>query len=140
MNQNKVFIIGRATIDPVVKATPSGSQVTSFSVATNRIWNDKSGNRKEDTEFHNVVVWGKQADVCGRFLKKGGLIMIEGRLQSRVWENKAGQKIKTTEIICEKLQFGPKLSGTSYTPDKEEVAKEVENGEAEEVKEEDLPF
>jgi single-strand DNA-binding protein len=151
MDLNKVFILGRVTADPVLKSTPTGMQVSNFSVATNRVWNDKSGARKEDTEFHNVVVWGKQAEVASRFLKKGGLVLIEGRLQTRTWEDKTGQKRKITEIVCERIQLGPKTMGgstkSSFSADSEAVAvkdKEIPtidiSDESEDIKEEDLPF
>ncbi|MCL5017339.1 MAG: single-stranded DNA-binding protein [Patescibacteria group bacterium] len=151
MNLNKVFILGRVTADPVLKSTPTGMQVVNFSVATNRVWNDKSGTRKEDTEFHSVVVWGRQAEVASRFLKKGGLVLIEGRLQTRTWEDKTGQKRKTTEIVCENMQLGPKSagSGVKNTPssdmgaasEKDKDVPTIEIGEeSEDVREEDLPF
>lgn len=112
MNLNKVFILGRLTADPVLRATPSGAQVASFSVATNRVWNDKSGARQDETEYHNVVVWGKQAEVASQFLTKGGLVLVEGRLQTRSWQNQQGQNVKTTEIICERMQLGPRPGGS----------------------------
>ncbi len=150
MNLNKVFVLGRVTADPVVKSTATGTQVVNFSIATNRVWNDKSGNRKEETEFHNVVVWGKQAEIVGRFVKKGALVLVEGRLQTRTWDDKSGQKRKTTEIICEKIQLGPKAAGTarSAAPMHEEEMVVEEKGvptielgdDSEEIKEEDLPF
>jgi single-strand DNA-binding protein len=148
MNLNKVFVLGRVTADPMVKSTASGTQVVNFSIATNRVWNDKSGNRKEETEFHNVVVWGKQADIVGRFVKKGALVLVEGRIQTRTWDDKTGQKRKTTEIICEKIQLGPKPAGASSkssAPVMEEPVEErgiptIElSDESEEIKE-DLPF
>jgi len=148
MNLNKVFVLGRVTADPMVKSTASGTQVVNFSIATNRVWNDKSGNRKEETEFHNVVVWGKQADIVGRFVKKGALVLVEGRIQTRTWDDKTGQKRKTTEIICEKIQLGPKPAGASNknsAPVMEEPVEErgiptIElSDESEEIKE-DLPF
>lgn len=151
MNLNKVLIIGRVTADPQLRSTSSGQQVTSFGVATNRAWTDRSGARREEAEFHNVVVWGKQAEVAGRFLIKGSLVFIEGRLQTRDWEGKDGQKRRTTEIICERLQLGPRPAGSRPAPDngpaRESSAKEgdalptieidVPEGE---IKAEDLPF
>lgn len=113
MNLNKVFILGRLTADPQLRATPAGQSVASLSVATNRVWTDKSGARRESTEYHNVVVWGRQAEIAVQFLKKGGLVLIEGRLQTRVWQDKQGQSRKTTDIICERLQLGPRPVGVS---------------------------
>lgn len=112
MNLNKVFIIGRLTADPELRTTPSGDRVASFSIATNRYWRTKEGERKESTEFHNVVVWGRQAEVVDQFSKKGSVIMIEGRLQTRAWEGKDGQTRRTTEIVAENIQLGPRGGDT----------------------------
>lgn len=108
MNLNKVFIAGRLTADPELRTTPSGDHVTSFSIASNRFWRTKEGERKESTEFHNVVVWGRQAEVVNQFSKKGSVILIEGRLQTRSWEGKDGQSRRTTEIVAENIQLGPR--------------------------------
>lgn len=111
MNINKVLILGRVTADPQLRTTPGGQSVSSFGVATNRVWKDKTGTRQEDTEFHNIVVWGRQAEVATQFLKKGALVYVEGRLQTRSWQDKQNQTRKTTEIICEQLQLGPRAAG-----------------------------
>ena len=116
MNINKVFVLGRLTADPVSRTTPSGQQVTTFSLATNRVWYDKTNGKKEDVEFHNIVVWGRQADVAARFLTKGGMAFIEGRLQTRSWDDKSGGKRRTTEIVAESLQLGPRAMGASNNP------------------------
>lgn len=108
MNLNKVFVIGRLTADPELRTTPSGDHVASFSIATNRYWRTKEGEKKESTEFHNVVAWGRQAEVVNQFSKKGSVIMIEGRLQTRAWEGKDGQTRRTTEIVAENIQLGPR--------------------------------
>lgn len=112
MNLNKVFIIGRITSDLVLKATPSGQAVTNFSVATNRVWTDKSGAKQEEAEFHNVVVWGRQAELASQFLSKGSLVLVEGRLRTRTWKDAQNQNHRVTEIVSERLQFGPRSSGT----------------------------
>jgi len=149
MNLNKVFILGRLTADPQLRTTPSGQQVTSFGVATNRVWTDKDGNRQEEAEFHNVVVWGRQAEIAAQFLAKGSLVLIEGHLRTRNWQNNQGQNVKTTEIICERMQLGPRSFATGLkkpaasqeitdTPLKEELP-EIEIDE-EDIKAEDLPF
>ncbi len=118
MNLNKVFIIGRVTDDVQLRATGSNQSVANFSIATNRVWNDKGGQKQESTEFHNIVAWGRQAEIASQFLTKGGLVMIEGRLQTRSWEGNDGQKRRTTEIVCERLQLGPRSSNSgSYTKD-----------------------
>jgi single-strand DNA-binding protein len=106
MNLNKVFIVGRLTADPEVRTTPMGDRVTTLSIATNRVWSDKSGGKKESTEFHNVVLWGRQADVAGQFLIKGSEVFIEGRLQTRSWQAKDGTTRRVTEIIGERMQLG----------------------------------
>lgn len=111
MNLNKVFLLGRLTADPISRTTPSGQQVATFSMATNRTWYDKQSGKKEDVQFHNIVVWGRQADVAQRFLTKGGVVFIEGRLQTRAWDDKSGQKRRTTEIVAESLQLGPRPIG-----------------------------
>lgn len=108
MNLNKAFILGRLTRDPELRQTPSGQSVTTFGIATNRVWNDKSGNKQESVEFHNVVLWGRQAEVANQYLRKGQLALVEGRLQTRTWEGQDGQKRKTTEIIGERMQMGPR--------------------------------
>lgn len=146
MNLNKVFILGRLTADPVIRSTITGTQVANFSVATNRFRNDKDGNRKEETEFHNVVVWARQAEIASQFLKKGSIVLVEGRLQTRSWDDKSGQRRKTTEIIAERIQLGPKPFGGERTA-APETEKQTEKLDAiptieidEEIKAEDLPF
>lgn len=113
MNLNKIFILGNVTKDPEVRSLPSGQQVTSFSVATNRFYSSTSGEKKQETEFHNVVCFGKLADISSRYLTKGGLVLIEGRIKTRNWVNAQGAKQYRTEIIADSLQLGPKGAGTS---------------------------
>lgn len=148
MNLNKVFIAGRLTADPELRTTPGGTHVVSFGVATNRVWTDRNNQRKEETEFHNVVAWGKQAEVVSQFLKKGSLILVEGRLQTRSWEGKDGQTRRTTEIIAERIQLGPKAGGGAAAPAAakegiDEAKKEempVIDLDSENINPEDLPF
>ena len=103
---NKVFLIGNLGRDPEVRSTPSGQPVASFSVATSRRWKDRDGNRQEQTEWHNVVCWGKQAEVAGQYLAKGKQVFVEGRLQTRSWDDKnSGEKRYKTEVICENFQM-----------------------------------
>ncbi len=111
MYLNKVFLYGNLTRDPELRALPSGQQVASFSIATNRTFKDKNGQKQEAVEFHNVVAFGRLADTIGQYMKKGRPIFIEGRLQTRSWDDKQGQKRKTTEIIAEQIQFGPRSAG-----------------------------
>jgi len=110
MYLNKVMLIGNLTRDPELKSIPSGMKVTNFSIATNRVWRDKEGAKKESTEFHNVVVFGRQAETVAQYMKKGSNIMVEGRLQTRSWEAE-GKKNYRTEIIADNIQFGSRGSG-----------------------------
>ncbi len=112
MNLNKVFLLGRLTADPQLRTTSTGQQVATFAIATNRVWTGVQG-KKEDVQFHNIVVWGRQAEIAQRFLNKGGLVLVEGRLQTRSWDDKQGQKRKTTEIVADFLQLGPRPFGAS---------------------------
>src|SRR3989344_3501817 len=112
MYLNKVFIAGNLTRDPELRALPSGANVTSFGVATNRVWKDQNGEKKEATEFHNIVVFGRQADTCAQYLKKGQQVLVEGRLQTRSWD-KEGQKQYRTEIVADRVQFGSKSGGAA---------------------------
>jgi len=155
MNLNKVFIIGRLTSDPQLRSTPSGQSVASFSLATNRNWVNKQGQKQEEVQFHNIVAWGRQAEIINQFLKKGGLAMVEGRLQTRTWQDKQGQNRSTTEIICERVQLGPRSGGggdfashanqgkgASKDEYSQDDAKEAlpEIDLEEEIKSEDIPF
>jgi single-strand DNA-binding protein len=111
---NKVILIGNLGRDPELRYTAGGQPVASFSVATNERWNDREGKPQERTEWHRIVVWGKQGENCANYLAKGRTVYIEGRLQTREWEDKEGQKRKTTEVVAQTVQFlgGPRGSGT----------------------------
>jgi len=113
MNLNKAFILGNVTREPEVRSLPSGQQVTSFSIATNRFYTSGSGEKKQEAEFHNIVCFGKLADIAARYLTKGALIFIEGRIKTRNWVNTTGVKQYRTEIIAESLQLGPRGTGAS---------------------------
>jgi single-strand DNA-binding protein len=108
MYLNKAIIYGNLTRDPELKAIPSGSKVATFSVATNRVWKDKAGARQEAVDYHNVVVFGRQAETVSQYLKKGSGAMIEGRMQTRSWDGQDGQKKYRTEIVADRIQFGPR--------------------------------
>ena len=110
MNFNKAIIAGRLTRDPESRAMPSGQNVVSLAIATNRVWKDQSGNKQEAVEYHNVSAFGKLADICSQYLSKGQLILIEGRIQTRSWEDQSGTKKYKTEIIAENMQMGPRSS------------------------------
>jgi len=112
MNLNRAIIVGRVTQDPQLRTTPSGQQVCTFSVATNRIWNDSdTRERQEKTEFHNVVTWRRLAEISNQYLTKGSLVMIEGRLETRNWNDQTGNRHYKTEIIAESMQLGPRPQG-----------------------------
>jgi len=102
---NKVILIGRLGGDPEVRYTTNGGAVANFNLATNESWTDKSGQKQERTEWHRVVIWGKMAELCGQYLSKGRQAYVEGRLQTREWNDKEGNKRYTTEIIAQNIQF-----------------------------------
>ncbi|MBU6390527.1 single-stranded DNA-binding protein [Patescibacteria group bacterium] len=109
---NRAIIIGNLTRDPEMRALPSGMQVCSFGIATNRVWKDKDGNKKEQADFHNIVVFGRQAETAGQYLKKGQTVLVEGRIQTRSWDDKnTNEKKYRTEIVADRVQFGPKAGG-----------------------------
>ncbi len=151
MNLNKVFILGNLTRDPELRQTPSGQSVCSFGIATNSFFQDKSGQRQQKTEFHNIVVWGRQAEIANQFLKKGGSVLIEGHLQTRAWQDKQGITHRTTEIISERLQLGPRSAGGGGSSFERNASKEEGTDSAkeelpeirideEDIKPEDIPF
>jgi single-strand DNA-binding protein len=107
---NKVMLFGNLTRDPEVRALPSGSNVCSFSVATNRVYKKADGSKQEETQFHNIVVFGRQADTAAQYLKKGSSVYIEGRLQTRTWDSDKGKQYRT-EVVADVVQFGPRATG-----------------------------
>jgi single-strand DNA-binding protein len=109
MNLNKVFVLGNLTHDPELRATTSGHSVCSFSIATHHVFTDKSGQRQQQSEFHNIVAWGRQAEIIKQYLRKGSQLLVEGRLQTRDWLDDKGVKHFRTEVVAEALQLGPKL-------------------------------
>jgi len=114
MNLNKTILIGRLTQDPDMRTTPSGQTVCSFGLATNRIWN-KDNQKQEKTEFHNIVLWQRLAEIASQYLKKGSLLLVEGRLQTRSWQDQTGVKKYRTEIIGENIQLGPKSANQGFS-------------------------
>ncbi len=109
MNLNKVFVLGNLTRDPERRQLPSGQAVVNFGIATNRYYTNKEGEKKEDTEFHNIVIFGRTAEIADQYLKKGSSVLIEGRLKTSKWQDQAsGQNRYRTEIIAERMQLGPK--------------------------------
>jgi single-strand DNA-binding protein len=111
MYLNKAFLYGNLTRDPELRALPSGQQVASFSIATNRTFKNKEGQQQDQTEYHNIVAFARQAEVIGQYLKKGRPVFIEGRIQTRSWESE-GKKNYRTEIVVDNFQFGPQAGGT----------------------------
>lgn len=147
MYLNKAQVIGNLTRDPELKALPSGIKVSSMSVATNRIWKNKEGVKQEAADYHNVVVFGRQAETCAQYLKKGSQVLVEGRLQTRSWEDKDQKKQYRTEIVAENIQFGARndkqvtTTPTEETQQVEEVSPMTSEGfNGEVINTEDIPF
>lgn len=146
MNLNKAMLIGNLTRDPEVKTTPSGQNVANFSVATNRVWTNPQGQKQEAVEFHNIVAWGKLAEICGQYLGKGRKVYVEGRLQTRDWQGQDGVKRYRTEIVAENMIMldrgnapGASPSPSASAEPREEQAPPEEPQE-EEIKVENIPF
>ncbi len=146
MYLNKVFLYGNLTRDPELKALPSGQQLASFGIATNRTYKDKNGQKQEAAEFHNIVAFGRPAEVIAQYVKKGRAIFIEGRIQTRSWESE-GQKKYRTEIIVENFQFGEGGrggEGIGAPSGGESVSSQKETEDIqypdEEINPEDIPF
>lgn len=145
---NKAILYGNLTRDPELKSLPSGAQVCEFGIATNRVWKDKNGVRQESADFHNVVVFGRQAELVKQYLSKGNGAYIEGRIQTRSWDAQDGTKRYRTEIVADRIQFGPK--GSSYSKLAESAGKaEAKDGKEsapavdypeEEINADDIPF
>lgn len=111
---NKAMIVGNLTRDPEMKSMPNGNKVTSFSVATNEVYKDKDGAKQEKVEFHNIVVFGRVAETSAQYLKKGQSVLIEGKIQTRSWDDKTtGEKKYRTEILASNVQFGYKAGGST---------------------------
>lgn len=150
MYLNKVYVLGNLTRDPEMKAMPTGSNVTNFSVATNRVYKDNNGAKQEQVEYHNVVVFGKSAELCNQYLRKGQSVLVEGRIQTRSWDDAATSTKKyRTEIIADSVQFGPKAGGASNSitaegdksPSVSDKGNSVDNIDyGEEIDPNDIPF
>jgi single-strand DNA-binding protein len=143
MYLNKALIIGNLTRDPELKSLPSGIQVATFGVATNRVWKDKEGVKQESTEYHNIVVFGRQAETTAQYLKKGNSALIEGRLQTRSWESDGVKKYRT-EIVADRVQFGPKFGGGGGQQAAKAEQQKSDGGAIqypqEEINPDDIPF
>lgn len=129
---NKVMLMGNLTRDPEMRYIPSGQAVTTFSIAVNRVYNSQSGERKEEVSFIRIVTWGRHAETCNEYLKKGSSVFVEGRLQSRSWEAQDGSKRSTMEVVAQNVQFLTRPSRSGGSP---EGAKEHEDAIFEESSE-----
>jgi len=137
---NKVILIGNLGGDPELRSTPGGASVASFTLATNETWNDKDGTKQERTEWHRIVAWGRLAEICGQYLSKGRQVYIEGRLQTREWEDKQGNKRKTTEIVARDMQMlGSRNQGDGARPQAGGGTPEFA-AETVKIDDDDLPF
>lgn len=141
MNLNKAMLIGNVTRDPEMRSTPSGQSVCSFGVATNRIWKNQAGERQNKAEFHNIVAWAKLAETCSSYLKKGSKVYVEGRLQTRSWDDPSGVKKYRTEIVLSNMIMLDKKSEAAPTPAPETPNETpATEGSEEEINVEDIPF
>lgn len=145
MNLNKVLVLGNLTRDPERRALPSGDAVTNLGIATNRYYTT-GGEKKQETEFHNIVLFGKLAEIADQYLKKGSLVLIEGRLRTRSWESQDGQKRYRTEIVADKMQLGPKNVVQTPAPSpqinsrQEDIPVIEEDESKDEIDVKDIPF
>ncbi len=149
MNLNRAMIIGNLTRDPEMRNTPSGQSVTSFSVATNRVWTDQSGQKQEAVEYHNLVAWGKLAEICSQYLGKGRKVYVEGRLQTRSWTDQSGVTKYRTEIVAENMIMldraaagnGAPMGGQNFPPAQpQDNSPAPASSDDEEIKVENIPF
>ena len=116
MNLNKVFILGNLTRDPELRQTTGGQAVCTIGIATNRFYTDGGGQKQQAVEFHTVVAWGRNAEIINQYVRKGNLILVEGRLQTRNWQDQQNVKHYRTEVVAERIQLGPRGSGTGGGP------------------------
>ena len=158
MNLNKVILVGRLTRDPEIRTTPTGQSVATLGMATNNFWTDKSGQKQEKTEFHTVILWGRQAEIAGQDLTKGQELFIEGRLQTREYTAKDGSQRRVTEVVGENMQLGSRAGGSpsgsvaprtpsntmaanrNAAPVQEEEIPTINLDDEKEIKIEDVPF
>lgn len=150
MNLNKAMILGNLTRDPESRTTTSGQTVTTFGIATNRFYTDQQKQKQQKVEFHNIVAWGRLGEICAQYLKKGQLVFVEGRIESRSWDAPDGTKKFRTEIIAENMQMGPKtgMAGAGGTARGTEeklsthapAREEIPSFQEEEIEVKDIPF
>ena len=144
MYYNRAIIVGNLTRDPELRSLPSGVQLTTIGVATNRVWKDKDGERQESTDYHNVVIFGRQAETTAQYLRKGSSVLVEGRMQTRSWESDGVKKYRT-EIVADRVQFGPRSTGSGGAPASGETQAKPSSSEAveypeDEINPDDIPF
>lgn len=143
---NRVLLVGRLGRDPEMRYTTSGTPVANFSVATSERWNSQSGERQERTEWHNIVVWSKLAEICNQYLTKGRLVYIEGRLQTREWEDRDGNKRRTTEVVASDMRMLGSRTGDEPAPERVGVAEASSAADdagavaGEGITDDDIPF
>ena len=147
MYLNKALLYGNLTRDPELRSLPSGMNVGNFSIATNRVYRDREGKKQEQTDFHNVVVFGRQADTVAQYLKKGSGVFIEGRMQTRSWDDKtSGEKKYRTEVVADRVQFGPKPGSGGGKRAADAPEEEVSSGGSgieypkDDINPDDIPF
>jgi single-strand DNA-binding protein len=141
MSVNKVILVGNLGKDPEVRFTNSGSAVARLAVATSEVWNDRDGNRQERTEWHNVVVWGKQGEHCGQYLAKGRQVYVEGSIRTRSYDDKTGTKRYVTEVVAQRVQFLGGGGGTRLAQQAESApADDAQGGGGQPPIDDDVPF
>jgi single-strand DNA-binding protein len=145
MNLNKAMLIGNLTRDPETRTTPQGTNVTTFSIATNFVWTDQSGQKQEKVEFHNIVAWRKLADICSQYLSKGSKVYIEGRLQTRSWDDQTGNKRYRTEIVADNMIMLDRASGQGGAKERSQTQPDQSQNEPaqpqeEEINVDEIPF
>jgi len=137
---NKVILVGRLGADPEIRFTASGAGVANFNLATSENWTDKEGQKQERTEWHRVVVWGKMAEICAQYLSKGRQAYVEGRLQTRQWDDKDGNKRYTTEVIASTVQFLDKAGDKTAAPSNLDTSAMPMADQSSSAVDEDIPF
>lgn len=139
MDYNKSIIVGNLTRDPDLRKMPSGDSVCNIAVATNRMWKDKSGEKQQEVEYHNVVIFGKMAEVTAQYMTKGSEVLVEGRLKTSSWETDGVKKYRT-EIIAENVRFGSKRDGGGNQSNNQNQAPEPQQSGGNEIDVENIPF
>jgi single-strand DNA-binding protein len=140
MSVNKVILIGNLGKDPEVRFTNSGRAVARFPIATSEVWKDTDGNRQERTEWHNIIVWGKQGETCGQYLAKGRQVFVEGSIRSRSYDDKSGNKRYVTEIVAQNIRFLGGGGGTRVAPEMDSASAEDRSATGSPPIDDDIPF